>query len=145
MWVNSIFFKTALFLARCAPYNSRYCCQQLGVLKELYNTSGRLLLNLCIMSHRGNHLSVLYDKIPVLYALKYPKFTTITFYPSAWGSNSLLTSSSCTISSWPHAHFKYIFTHVTITTKILGTNIKYVVSHNTKFKKKIDVLFKTLF
>ena len=31
------------------------------------------------MSHRGNHLSVFYDKIPVFYALKYPKFTTITF------------------------------------------------------------------
>ena len=28
----------------------------------LYNISRRLLLNLCIMSHRGNHLSVWYDK-----------------------------------------------------------------------------------
>ena len=40
----------------------------------LYITSGRLLLNLRIMSHCGNHLSVFYDKIPVFYALKYPKF-----------------------------------------------------------------------
>ena len=31
------------------------------------------------MSHSGNHLSVLCDKIPVFYALKYPKFTAITF------------------------------------------------------------------
>ena len=37
--------------------------------------------NLCIMSDSGNHLSVLYDKIPVFYALKYPEFATITFYP----------------------------------------------------------------
>ena len=65
-----------------------------------YHTAslGRLLLNLCIMSHRGNHLSVLYDKIPVFYALKYPKFTTITFYPSAWRPNPLLTLPNCTIS-----------------------------------------------
>ena len=89
-----------------------------------YSISGRLLLNLCIMSHRGNHLSVLYDKIPVFYALKYPKFTTITFYPSAWRPNPLLTSANCTTSSWPYAHFNVIFTHVTITTKISGTNMK---------------------
>ena len=31
---------------------------------------------------QGNHLSVLYDKIPEFYALKYPKFTTITFCTS---------------------------------------------------------------
>ena len=49
----------------------------------LCNTSGWLLLNLYIMSHSRNHSSVLYDKIPVFYALKYTKFTTITFYPSA--------------------------------------------------------------
>ena len=51
-----------------------------------------------LVSHRGNHLSVLYDKIPVFYALKYPKFTTITFYPSAWRPNPLLTLPNCTIS-----------------------------------------------
>ena len=27
------------------------------------------------MSHRGKHLSVLHDRIPVFYSLKYPKFT----------------------------------------------------------------------
>ena len=63
-----------------------------------YSISGRLLLNLCIMSHRGNHLSVLYDKIPVFYALKYPKFTTITFYSSSWRPNPLLTLPNCTVS-----------------------------------------------
>ena len=57
------------------------------------------------MSHRGNYLSALYDKIPVFYALKHPKFTTITLYPSAWR---------------PHAHFNDIFSHVTIS----GTNMK---------------------
>ena len=30
-----------------------------------------------------NHPTVLYDKIPVFYTLKYFKFPTITFYPSA--------------------------------------------------------------
>ena len=59
---------------------------------------GRLLLNLCIMSHKRNHLSVLFDKIPVFYVLKYPKFTTITFYPLAWRPNPLLTLPNCTIS-----------------------------------------------
>ena len=63
-----------------------------------YSISGRLLLNLCIMSHRGNHLSVLYDKIPAFYALKYPKFTTMTFYPSAWRPNPLLTLPNCIAS-----------------------------------------------
>ena len=52
-----------------------------------YSISGWILLNLCMMSHRGNHLPFLYDKIPVFYALKYPKYTTITFYPSAWRPN----------------------------------------------------------
>ena len=65
-----------------------------------------------LVSHKGNHLSVLYDKIPVFYALKYPKFTTITFYPSPWRPNS--------ISSWPLAHFNNIFNNVTIS----GTNMK---------------------
>ena len=32
-------------------------------------------MNLCIMSHMGKHLSVLHDRIPVFYSLKYPKFT----------------------------------------------------------------------
>ena len=35
------------------------------------------------ISQGGNHVSVSYDKIPVFCALKYPKFTTITFCPSA--------------------------------------------------------------
>ena len=44
-----------------------------------YSISGRLLLILSIMSHMENHLSVLYDKIPVFYAIKYRKFATIAF------------------------------------------------------------------
>ena len=56
------------------------------------------LLNLCIISHEGNHLSVLHDKILIFYALKYPKFITITFYPSAWRPNPLLTLPNCAIS-----------------------------------------------
>ena len=32
---------------------------------------------------RDSRVSVLYDKIPVFYALKLPKFTTITFCPLA--------------------------------------------------------------
>ena len=51
-----------------------------------------------LVSQRGNHLSVLYDKIPVFYALKYPKFTIITFYRSAWRPNRLLTLLNCTLS-----------------------------------------------
>ena len=44
----------------------------------------------------------------------------LTFYPSAWRLNPLLTLPSYTTSSWPHAHFNNIFTHVTIS----GTNMK---------------------
>ena len=47
------------------------------------NNSEGLLLNLCSMAHSGKHVSVLYDKIPVFYAIKYPKLTTIIFYLSA--------------------------------------------------------------
>ena len=86
------------------------------------NISGRLLLNLC-MSHRGNHCMIKYLYF-MHYARKYPKFTTITFYPSAWRPKPLLTSANCTTSSGPYAHFNVIFTHVTITTKISGTNMK---------------------
>ena len=82
--------------------------------------SRRLLLNLYIMSHRGNYLSVLYDKIPIFYALKYTKFTAITFYQSAWRPNPLLTLPNCTTSFWSHAHFTDIFTHVTTS----GTNMR---------------------
>ena len=41
-------------------------------------------LNLCIISHKVNDWSVLYDKILVFHALKYPKFKAITFCQSAW-------------------------------------------------------------
>ena len=68
----------------------------------------------------------LYGKIPVFYALKYPKFTTITFYPPAWRTSPLLTSPNCTTSSWSYAHFNDIFTHVIITMKISGTNMKVI-------------------
>ena len=100
-----------------------------------YSISGWLLLNLCIMSHRGNHLSILYDKIPVFYALKYPKFTTITFYPSAWRPNPLLTLPNCTTSSWPHAHFNDIFTHVTISdTNMKVSRVKQPIKRRFKVK-----------
>ena len=71
------------------PYTPQIAEEAAGIHSPIpqlllsYNISGRLLLNLCIMSHRGNHLSVLYDKIPVFHALKYPKFKTIAFYESA--------------------------------------------------------------
>ena len=87
-----------------------------------YSISGRLLVNLCIMSHRGKHLSVVYDKIPVFYARKCVKFTTITFYPSEWRPNPLLTMPNCTTSSWPHAHFNDNFTHVTISVTNMKVN-----------------------
>ena len=55
-----------------------------------------------------------------------------------WLPNSLLTSPNCTTSSWLHAYFNDIFTHVTITTKILGMNMKVrrVLEYNVQ--KKID-------
>ena len=59
----------------------------------MYNVTPRILESYP-WSHSGNHLSVL---IPVFYALKYSKFTTITF----------------TLND--------IFTQVTIATKISGT------------------------
>ena len=55
--------------------------------------------------------------IKYLYSLKYPKYKTITFYPSAWWPNPLLKSPNCTTSSWPHANFNDILT------KISGTNM----------------------
>ena len=74
-----------------------------------YSISGRLLLNLYIISLRGNHLSVLYDKIPAFYAIKYPKFTTITFYPSAWWPKPLITLPNGTISLLDRARILTIF------------------------------------
>ena len=103
----------------------------------LYNTSGRLLLNICVMSHRGNHLSALHDKIPVFYPLKYSKFTTITFDLAMWLPDSLLTSPNCTTYSWPHPYFNNIFTHETITTKILGMNMKVRRVFEYEVQKKI--------
>ena len=88
---------------------------------NLFNQSGEVThASIYLTNCKRNHLSVVYDKIPVFYALKYPKFTTITFYPSAWRPNPLLTLPNCTNSSWPHAHFNDIFTHVTVS----GTNMK---------------------
>ena len=114
------------------------------IIMLLYNTSGRLLLNLCIMSHRGNHWSVLYYKISVFYALKYPKLTTLSFYPSGWQPNPRLTSPNCTTSSWLHALFNGIFTHVTITTIISSTNMKARKALEYEVYNKIDMFLKTL-
>ena len=86
-----------------------------------YSITGRLLLNLCIMSYRGNHLSVLYDKIPVFYAIKYPKFTTITFYPSVWRPNPLITLRNCIISLLDRMHILTIFL---LTWQISGTSMR---------------------
>ena len=110
-----------------------------------YSISGRLLLNLCIMSHRGKHLSFVYDKIPVFYALKYLKFLTITFYPPAWRPNPLLTLPNCTTPSWLHAHFNDIFTRVTISvTNMKVSRVKQPTWHG--FRVKIcwyDLLYVT--
>ena len=74
--------------------------------------------------HSRKHLPVLYDKMSVFYALKFLKFTTITFYLSAWRPNPILELPNYTTSSSPDALFNGIFTHVTRTTKISGTNMK---------------------
>ena len=42
---------------------------------------------LSTISLRRNYLPISYDKIPVFYTLKYHKFTTVTFYPSALHPN----------------------------------------------------------
>ena len=72
---------------------------------------------LSTISLRRNYLPISYDKIPVFYTLKYHKFTTVTFYPSALHPNPLLASPNFTISSLPHAIFNYISFHVTVTLK----------------------------
>ena len=46
---------------------------------------------------------------PVFYAIKYPTFITITFYPSAWRPNPLLTLSNCTISRLDRMRILTIF------------------------------------
>ena len=45
----------------------------------LYNTNGPATSEYMYNVTQGKP-SVLHNKIPVFYALKYPKFTTITFY-----------------------------------------------------------------
>ena len=74
--------------------------------------------------HSRKHLPVLYDKMSVFYPLKFLKFTAITFYLSAWRPNPILELPNYTTSSSPDALFNGIFTHVTRTTKISGTNMK---------------------
>ena len=49
------------------------------IKQHLWTATSEFIYNVT----QGNYLSILYDKIPVFYAQKYPKFTTLTFYQSA--------------------------------------------------------------
>ena len=64
------------------------------------------------MLHRGSHLPLLHDKMPV-YSLKYLKFITITLFPLAWRLKPLQTLPNWTTFSLPQVRFnsQSIFTH----------------------------------
>ena len=59
-------------------------------------------MNLCIMSHRGKHLSVLHDRIPVFYSLKYPKFTADLYQIYNKFISKFFIQGGCTCALSPH-------------------------------------------
>ena len=73
----------------------------------------------------------------VFYALKYPKFTTITFWPSTWRLKPA-THIAC-LTALPLLDRMRI-----LATKILGTSMKLCRVLEYEIQKKIDLFFKTL-